>query len=186
MKMNLSEIIDLLVFKGDEQYGGESISQLQHALQCAFLAERANESPALITAALLHDIGHLISEEYSDSDASPSHKDDLHQYIAIPFLRPHFSEEVLGAIKFHVDAKRYLCFIDPLYWESLSPTSKHTLELQGGVFQAKEASAFIEQPFAAEAVRLRRYDDLAKVPQAVTPSLSYFREIASSVAQVRG
>jgi hypothetical protein len=182
MKMNLNEIIDLLVYKGDSQYGGESISQLQHALQCANLAQEANESPQLITASFLHDIGHLITEEFSDKDLSSPHKDDLHQFIAIPFLRPHFSEEVLGAIKFHVDAKKFLCFSEPSYWESLSPTSKHTLELQGGVFNSQEAQFFIAQPFAKEAVRLRRYDDLAKVPNAVTPTLSHFREIARTVA----
>jgi len=181
MKMSLTEIIDLLAFKGDAQYGGESVSQLQHALQCADLAEKSNESASVITAALLHDIGHLISEELSDPTVI-SHKDDLHQFIAIPFLRPYFKDEVLNTIKFHVDAKRYLCFIDPSYWETLSLTSKHTLELQGGVFTEDKAKSFIEQPFANESVRLRRYDDLAKVPKTKTPPLNHFREIALSIA----
>jgi len=181
MKKTLTKIIDLLAFNGDAQYGGEAVSQLQHALQCAALAEKENESPALITAALLHDIGHLISDELSDTTVV-SHKDDLHQFISIPFLRPHFNDDVLNAIKFHVDAKRYLCFIEPLYWETLSPTSKHTLELQGGVFSDVKAQSFIEQPFAKDAVRLRRYDDLAKVPNAKTPPLSHYREIALSIA----
>ncbi len=184
MKMNLTEIIDLLAFKGDSLYGGESITQLQHALQCANLALEANESPQLIAASLLHDIGHLITEEFSEQDTSSPHNDDLHQFIAIPFLRPHFSDEILGAIKFHVDAKKYLCFTEPTYWDSLSLTSKHTLELQGGVFNSQEAEAFIAQPFAESAVRLRRYDDLAKIPNAVTPPLSHFREIVRSVANV--
>jgi len=182
MNMTLTEIIELLVHKGDSQYGGEAVSQLQHALQCADLAEKANESPAVITAALLHDVGHLIAEELSDPTVL-AHKDDLHQFISIPFLRPHFNDNVLNAIKFHVDAKRYLCFIEPLYWDSLSPTSKHTLELQGGVFTEAKAKEFIAQPYAEEAVRLRRYDDLAKEPGAKTPTLSHFREIAHSVAR---
>jgi len=180
MKMTITEIIDLLVYKGDSQYGGEEINQLQHALQCAHLAEISNETPQLITASLLHDIGHLITEEFSETRETSSHQDDLHQFIALPFLRPLFSEDVLGPIKLHVDAKRYLCFSDKTYWDSLSPTSKHTLELQGGVFSIQAAQIFIEKPFAQDAIRLRRYDDLAKVPNAKTPPLGHYRKIAES------
>ena len=181
MKMTVTEIIDLLVFKGDSQYSGEAISQLQHALQCAHLAETAHETPQMITASLLHDIGHLITQEFSQNQEASKHQDDLHQYIALPFLRPLFPEDVLAPIRLHVDAKRYLCFEDPSYWEALSPTSKHTLELQGGVFSSKAAQIYIQQPFAQDAVRLRRYDDLAKVPHVQTPPLSHYRKIAESL-----
>jgi len=180
MKMTVTEIIDLLVFKGGSQYGGESINQLQHALQCAHLAEISNETPQLIIACLLHDIGHLITEEFSETRETSSHQDDLHQFIALPFLRPLFPEDVLGPIKLHVDAKRYLCFSDKAYWDSLSPTSKHTLELQGGVFSSQAAQIFIDKPFAQDAIKLRRYDDQAKVPNGKTPPISHYRKIAES------
>jgi len=181
MKMTITEIIDLLVHKGESQYSGEAITQLQHALQCAHLAETAHETPQMITASLLHDIGHLITQEFSQEHETSKLQDDLHQYIALPFLRPLFSEDVLAPIRLHVDAKRYLCFEDSSYWEALSPTSKHTLELQGGVFSSEAAQIYIQQPFAQDAVRLRRYDDLAKVPHVQTPPLSHYRKIAESL-----
>jgi len=89
---------------------------------------------------------------------------------------------VLEPIRLHVDAKRYLCLIDPKYWSDLSPASKHSLEQQGGVFSESEAEAFISQPFAAEAVRLRRYDDLAKVPAKQVPNLAHYNVHLQQVA----
>jgi len=81
----------------------------------------------------------------------------------------------------HVDAKRYLCWIDQSYWASLSPASKHSLELQGGIFDEAQADAFMQQAYAPEAVRLRRYDDLAKTPLKVTPALKHFEGYISQV-----
>ena len=82
----------------------------------------------------------------------------------------------------HVDAKRYLCLIDPRYWSDLSLASKHSLEQQGGVFNEAQAQAFIAQPFAEEAVRLRRYDDLAKIQDKVVPGLEHYEEHLTQVA----
>jgi predicted HD phosphohydrolase len=93
-----------------------------------------------------------------------------------------FPDAVLEPIRLHVDAKRYLCLIDSGYWADLSPASQHSLELQGGIFDAAQAEAFMQQPFASEAVRLRRYDDLAKIPLTVTPPLSHFESYFSRVA----
>jgi len=101
---------------------------------------------------------------------------------SLPFLRPLFPDAVLEPIRLHVDAKRYLCLIDSGYWADLSPASQHSLELQGGIFDAAQAEAFMQQPFASEAVRLRRYDDLAKIPLTVTPPLSHFESYFSRVA----
>ena len=89
-------------------------------------------------------------------------------------MRARFPDAVLEPIRLHVDAKRYLCLVDPDYWAALSPASKHSLEQQGGVFSEVEAEAFIAQPFAAEAVRLRRYDDQAKVKNKVVPDLAHY------------
>lgn len=92
---------------------------------------------------------------------------------------------MLEPIRLHVDAKRYLCATEPGYWEGLSPASRHSLELQGGAYAESEAQVFMAQPYAAEAVRLRRYDDLAKVPQKVTPTLDHFLGILAAVSSVR-
>ena len=168
----VTEILSLFQTKGDRAYEGEGVSQLEHALQSAHLAEHDGAAPELVCAALLHDIGHLIN----DRGETPTLRgeDDLHQYMALPFLRPAFPEAVLGAIRLHVDAKRYLCATRPGYHEALSADSKRSLVLQGGVFDAAQAAAFIAQPAAAEAVRVRLWDDLAKDENAQTPPLTHF------------
>ena len=151
------------------------MSQLAHALQSAQFAERAGAPAELVCAALLHDIGHLLN----DKGETPTLRgvDDLHQYMALPFLRPYFPEAVLGPIRLHVDAKRYLCATRPEYYGQLSEDSKRSLQLQGGVFSPEEAERFIRQPHAAEAVRVRLWDDAAKVRGAATPGLAHFEPL---------
>ena len=172
MSLSISDIQSLFECRGGEQYSGEPVSQLEHALQSAQLAELAGADDELITAALLHDLGHLLNEQ----GESPSLRgiDDVHQYFALPFLRGVFGERVLGAIQHHVDAKRYLCATRPDYWACLSEDSKRSLELQGGIFTAEQAQAFIARPHASEAVQLRLWDDLAKEGGRATPPLSHY------------
>jgi phosphonate degradation associated HDIG domain protein len=174
MTMTLPGVMQLLQRRGSLQYGLEAVDQLQHALQCAALAEQAGEQPHTIAASLLHDLGHLLAAERQGTAEHDTGKDDLHQYLALPFLRGLFPDAVLEPIRLHVDAKRYLCNTDALYWASLSPASRHSLEQQGGVFSDEQAAVFMAQPYAAEAVRLRKYDDLAKVPGKSVPQLSHF------------
>ena len=181
MSLTLPEVVSLLERRGQNQYGMEAINQLEHALQCAHLAEQAGETTETVVASLLHDLGHLLAAEREGVKEKNIDQDDLHQYMALPFLRGLFSDEVLEPIRLHVDAKRYLCLIEPSYWASLSAASKHSLEQQGGVFNEAEGQAFMLQPFAAEAVRLRRYDDLAKVPAKAVPGLDHY---AASLRQV--
>lgn len=171
MALQIEEITKLFHAQGAVQYGGEAINQQQHALQCAHLAEQAGASPELVAAALLHDLGHLLAPK----NASPSGDiDDVHQYVAIPFLRGVFPDAVIEPIRLHVDAKRFLCQADPGYWASLSPASRHSLELQGGPFSGDAAAAFIAQAFATDAVALRRWDDLAKNPAATPPGWAHY------------
>jgi len=182
VSLSLPDISALLLRRGNAQYGDEAVSQLQHALQSAALAEQAQESPEAIVAALLHDLGHLIVAERDGVDEPDNSRDELHQFVVLPFLRGTFPEAVLAPIRLHVDAKRYLCLIDHGYWSELSPASKHSLELQGGVFSEAEAEKFIAQPFAAEAVRLRRYDDLAKVKDKRVPGLTHYAQYLLQVS----
>lgn len=185
MSLTLQDISSLLNSRATIWYGQEAVSQLQHALQCAHLAEKANETSETIVAALLHDLGHILIKDgpnESDDDACPAHKDDLHQFVALPFLRGIFSEAVLEPIKLHVEAKRYLCAVDSRYWDSLSPASKHSLQLQGGIFNEAQVKTFEDLPYASEATRLRRYDDLAKVPGQLTPSLIHYEKVMKDIA----
>ena len=173
--MVIEDLLRLYEVKGDREYEGEGISQLEHALQSAQLAQQAGAAPALVCAALLHDVGHLLN----DKGETPTLRgvDDLHQYAALPFLRPYFPEAVLGPIRLHVDAKRYLCATRPDYYERLSEDSKRSLKLQGGIFAPAEAERFIGQPHAAEAVKVRLWDDAAKVRGAATPGLAHFEPL---------
>lgn len=181
MALTLQDIERLFEARGHEQYSGEPVTQLQHALQTAALGEAEGASDALVTAALLHDLGHLLHDL---GDTPSLHGvDDVHQYRALPFLRGLFDDEVLNAIKLHVDAKRYLCATRPSYHAGLSVDSKRSLLLQGGIYSADEAAAFFTQPGAPDAVRLRLWDDLAKDAAAVTPPLSHFMQLAQRCAK---
>ena len=172
MALSIEDIERLFADRGGEQYAGEPVTQLEHALQAAALGEAEGASDSQITAALLHDLGHLLH----DLGETPTERgiDDVHQYRALPFLRGLFDEEVLGAIRLHVDAKRYLCATRSGYFEALSGDSKRSSKLQGGIFDAAQAQAFIAQPGAEGAVRLRIWDDLAKTAGLETPPLSHF------------
>ena len=170
--LSFDDIEHLFAERGGEQYSGEPVTQLQHALQTAALGEAEGASDELVTAALLHDLGHLLH----DLGETPSLRgvDDVHQYRALPFLRGLFADEVLDAIKLHVDAKRYLCATRPDYHASLSADSKRSLLLQGGIYTAEEAARFMALPGAEGAVKLRLWDDLAKDASRITPPLAHF------------
>ena len=181
MGLALGDIEKLFSAHGHIEYSGENVTQLEHALQAAQLAEAQGAGDALVTAALLHDLGHLLNLQGDSPTARGI--DDQHQYYAIPFLRPLFPPAVIEAIRLHVDAKRALCALEPEYYEALSPDSKRSLTLQGGVFARGEADAFMARPFAPDAVRVRRWDDAAKVPGHPTPPLSRYLAIAARCAR---
>jgi len=162
-------------------YGGEEVSQLQHALQAARLAEKDNASRALITAALLHDVGHLLGA--GDEGLAERGVDARHELSGSRFLERWFDAEVTEPVRIHVGAKSYLCRVEPGYYDSLSPASRDSLAVQGGPLDARQAQRFQEEPFFADAVRLRRWDDRAKDPRAITPGLDYYLRIATEAAR---
>jgi len=172
MSLTLPDIVELFETRGHEQYDGEPVTQLEHALQSAHLAEQEGASSALISAALLHDIGHLL-HNFGDTPSMQG-LDDVHQYRCLPFLRALFGAATLEPIRLHVDAKRFLCAREPGYHDALSADSKRSLLLQGGIFDAAQASAFEARPFALDAVRLRRWDDTAKMADMAVPGLAHF------------
>jgi phosphonate degradation associated HDIG domain protein len=175
--LTLPDIAKLFAVHGHIEYSGEAVSQLEHALQAAELAELAGAPETLITATFLHDLGHLLNLQGETPTARGI--DDQHQYFAIPFIRPLFPAAVIEPIRLHVDAKRALCSIEPEYYEGLSEDSKRSLALQGGVFSGAETREFLAKPFAEDAMRLRRWDDAAKVPGKRTPGIERYFGIAS-------
>lgn len=172
MSLSIPDIVGLFESKGHAQYDGEPVTQLQHALQSAHLAEQAGSDSALITGALLHDLGHLLH----DFGGTPTRQglDDLHQFRCLPFLRALFSPATLEPIRLHVDAKRFLCARVEGYHASLSADSQRSLVLQGGIFDDVQAQAFEALPYSGDAVRLRRWDDAAKSADAEVPPLAHF------------
>jgi len=173
--LSIFRIAALYAAKGGRMYSGEPVTQLEHAPQTAWLAERAGASDAVVAASLLHDIGHVVN----DLGETPTEQgvDDLHQYHALAALRGAFPDGVLEPIRWHVDAKRFLCRDRPEYYESLSADSRRRLVLQGGVFSVEEAAAFAARAWAADAVKLRLWDDLAKVAGARTPDWAHFEAV---------
>ncbi len=181
IEAGLDRIATLFATLGQRAYSGEPVSQLEHALQSATLAQAEGADEPLVAAALLHDIGHLVN----DLGESPSERgiDDLHQYHGAHFLRPLFGREVLEPIRLHVQAKRYLCATRPGYLDALSADSKRSLVLQGGPLDAAAAEAFGQTAFAGDAVRLRLWDDAAKVAGLATPELASFLPLLARCAK---
>ena len=173
------EIHDLFQTRGQEEYFGEGAAQREHALQAAWLAETANARPALVVAALLHDIGHLIHG--LPENIAEQGVDGYHEAAGAQWLEKHFGPEVTEPIRLHVDAKRYLCATDPAYRARLSPTSVQSLALQGGPMEAAEARAWEANPYFAQAVMLRRWDDEAKVPDLTVPGFEHYADLINSL-----
>jgi phosphonate degradation associated HDIG domain protein len=168
----LAEIQAMIEHRADARYGLASVTQRQHALQAAWLAEQEGQDDALVTAALLHDIGHLVH----DLGENPADEgiDDRHEALGHAWLMRHFGPEVTEPVRLHVAAKRYLCATEAGYFGQLSPDSVRSLALQGGPMSAEEAAAFRALPQSGAAVVLRRYDERAKVPDMETPTVAHF------------
>jgi OPA family glycerol-3-phosphate transporter-like MFS transporter len=175
----IARVLELLDKHGGALYGGEAVTQREHALQAALAAERAGAAPALIAAALLHDVGHLLPESHAGDGAQDT--DLRHEAAGAAWLAAHFPPEVVEPIRLHVAAKRYLCFAESDYREGLSPASEASLRVQGGPFTADEARAFLAVPHAPAAVELRRWDEAAKVPGMETPGLEHYRPYFEAV-----
>lgn len=168
----VEEILQLFETRGDSEYGGEQVTQVEHALQSALLAEQEKATPELIAAALLHDIGHLLHK--LPDDAPDNGIDDRHETVGHNYLRKIFPPIVTEPIRLHVPAKRYLCAVDKDYLQQLSQPSLVSLKLQGGPMTKEEVREFDKNPFAHDSVKLRRWDDEAKIPNLETPPLSHF------------
>lgn len=153
---NLEDIAQLYAARGGLHYG-EGVTQLEHALQSAVLAQTQAFSPDFVIAALLHDIGHFFEKE-----EDVGRFDDRHEAIGARLLERLFPKSVYRPVALHVAAKRYLCFTEPQYWAGLSAASRQSLRLQGGPFDRAQAQAFERAPFWQGAVQLRRFDDMGK------------------------
>ncbi|MDR3621397.1 MAG: HD domain-containing protein [Paludisphaera borealis] len=168
----IGEIRRVFAERGDSAYGGEAVSQQEHALQAAHLARIAGADAGLTVAALLHDVGHLLHD--LPDDAPDDGVDDRHERLAASWLARWFGAEVVEPVRLHVEAKRYLCAVDPSYERRLSEPSRLSLKLQGGPMTEAEVEAFQSSPHHAAALALRGWDDEAKDPHAVVEGLDAY------------
>lgn len=154
-------------------YGGEPVTELAHSLQCAELAREAGADEDLQLACLLHDVGRFAVDpreifDKKDGTLGAHAGARGHHDVGAELIAPWVPARVTWLVRMHADAKRYLCAVEPAYVETLTPGSRYTMTLQGGVMGADEASRLGAHPWLADALRLRRWDDLAKVPDTVT------------------
>jgi gamma-butyrobetaine dioxygenase len=168
-------LLAALTGSGARRYGGEVVSELEHAVQCAELAREGLADEELQLACLLHDVGRyavdqsLVADTLAATRVGPSARG--HHELGADLLAPSAPERVVWCVRQHADAKRYLCATEPGYLDRLSPASRHTLRLQGGVMSPVAAARFAEHPWVRDAVALRRWDDEAKVVGKRTRSL---------------
>lgn len=173
----IDQILELYAARGAEHYG-EDVSQTEHAEQCAHHARADGADDALVIAALLHDVGHLMHKQ--GADAADHGIDTRHERIGAGFLARAFPAEVTEPIALHVQAKRYLAAIAPGYVDRLSAASVQSLALQGGPLTGAECEAFRNHPHHAAALRLRRYDEMGKVVGARPALLASYESLMRS------
>lgn len=176
----VDELFSRLQERGEGAYGLADVTQLEHALQSAALAQQKSLGDALVVAALFHDVGHLFVED--DVDLASDGVDDKHEDESAALLSALYGPEVVEPVRLHVVAKRYLCGKHASYFDKLSEDSRRSLALQGGAMSAAEIAEFEAHPHFDAAIELRRIDDMAKIPGRDVPPLSAYRSVAERLA----
>jgi [1-hydroxy-2-(trimethylamino)ethyl]phosphonate dioxygenase len=177
MDLSTERIFQLLDSRGTGRYGLSAVTQKEHALQSADLATKRGLGDALVIAALFHDLGHLLVGD--DVNLAQRGVDDLHEETSANALAKLFGNDVAEPVRLHVAAKRYLCAVNPAYYDKLSEDSRQSLLLQGGPMSPLEVAAFDKLEHRAAALALRMIDDEAKVAGQKTPGLDSYRATAS-------
>ena len=176
-----AEILTIYAAHGPGAYFGERVSMTEHALQTAHFAREAGAPEALVLAALLHDIGHLL--ERLPADIADWTADAHHETLGARWLAERFALEISEPVRLHVAAKRYLCATDANYLAKLSPASVHTLKLQGGPMAAAGVARFERERYFSEAVQVRRWDDEGKVADLRTAPLESYAGLITRFAR---
>ena len=177
MNKTITEISQLFEIQGDSEYYGENVSQYEHAAQAAILAEQQGYDEEVQIAAFLHDIGHLFPAQKEEELMEVYGRKD-HESVAADWLRERgFSEKIAVLVENHVNAKRYLTYTDKDYYDALSEASKQTLIFQGGRMTEKEAKEFEQNPYFELIIKMRRWDEAAKVEAMKLPRLDHFMDI---------
>lgn len=182
-ELTITGICHLLESRGAVRQPSAAISLLEHALQTAWLAERAGAGSSLVCACLLHDLGHILDPDTASGD---THDPRAHGAHGAARLSGLFGPAVLDPIRLHVDAKRYLCYAHPGYALDLSADARLSLQVQGGAFTAEQARTFMQEPHAVDAVNLRLWDDQAHAAGVGTPALSHYAALLRTCVIPKG
>lgn len=179
----VNSLLDLLDGPQGQQQYGEGVTQLAHALQCAYFATQAGADEETVVAALLHDIGHLCDP--SVAQMASNHMGNVgaqdHEAIGAAYLRRlGFSERIAQLVDGHVAAKRYLVAVNADYAAKLSPASAETLRHQGGPMRADEVAAFEDDPLMHEKLQMRQWDEMGKETDLEVPRLETYRAMIGS------
>ncbi len=181
----VDDVVRVFAAHGDDHHG-EVIDQRRHALQCAALAVADGADDPLVAAALLHDIGHLVASPDGAVRVDLATDDDRHEAVGARWVATRFGPVVARPVALHVLAKRYRCAVDPGYAAGLSPTSTATLQAQGGPLSHDEVARFVAHAGAADALRLRDWDEAAKDPTCTTVGIEAFIPVLRRLAHAGG
>ena len=156
-------------------YAGEPVTQTEHALQTAWQAQqngakRASDyrGPACTTWATCCTIW---------AKTAPTRESTIGMKRSGPSGWP--------AILVPTSSNRFVCMSRPSAIAArstrritprLSDASRLSLKLQGGPFTETQARHFEQHPYFQDAVRLRLWDEAAKIPNLETPPLQQFLE----------
>ncbi len=177
-EQSVSQLFALCRQQAHADYIGEAISQLEHMAQAGELAEQEGTDDELVLAAFLHDVGHFCAPLQAHNCMN-EHGRQGHEQVGAHWLASlGFPRRLCELVASHVDAKRYLCAREPGYFEGLSPASRQTLIWQGGPMNAEQADAFEHSPLFKDALRLRRWDEAAKVVGKPLPELRRWEAMA--------
>lgn len=176
----VDELFDMIANSGEADYIGENVTQLEHMCQAAERAEEQGNDDEVILGALFHDIGHFCSD-YADEEDMGGLGHISHDKVGADYLRDRgFSERIAGIVENHVEAKRYLCVTKPGYHKKLSEASLKTLAFQGGPMSEEEVVAFEANPYYKDFVKVRAWDEMAKVENKPLPDLERYKEMAKN------
>jgi len=175
--MNIIDQIISSYSNNKSLYIGEKVTITEHMIQTAMLAEKNNCSSSLICSSLLHDYGHFILE--NPDDLVNKEKDGKHENVGYEFLKKYFIKYVVGPIKHHVKAKKYLAR-DKKYYQIFSEASKVSLKLQGGIMNDKETKEFEGNEFFESSIKLRKFDEEAKKAGLKIKSINEYKNLLVS------
>jgi 2-amino-1-hydroxyethylphosphonate dioxygenase (glycine-forming) len=179
-KTIVDEVFELYEQYGDADYIGEPVSQIEHMCQAAQLAEAEGYDEEVVLAAFFHDIGHLC-EHIMPVEHMDSYGIVDHESLGSDFLREKgFSEKIARLVESHVAAKRFLTYKYSDYYNKLSDASKMTLEKQGGIMTEAEAEMFEADYLHSLFIKIREWDDKAKIEHQPLPSIDKYKQMAVS------